>query len=395
MNTKKKYSILAVTAALAILAGSAVTATANADDGPKISVPFTVTNVPLTITDAEKIADRLIGIVCPVDPASASAPVTIPCADSNSRIEIDDDNVSLSNGTLTGTFEVDVPAAPVTYATYLQLKASTSLGYAVASTSAGVLMPLDATSTSTNASLSFALPTPGAVSYGTSNRGREVRVNLTVTNVPASVNKASKLEDAVRVCIIPLAADATTVTNPTITSCPSNTAEVKASSLVNGVWSGTVKIKRPRESGASANYALYVSIRAKRDLALASQFGAGQFVTVTNDAGVAKVTAGLDGLTLDMALNSGSGAIAKVIPVVVPDDGNSYAVLITRIESSKERAVAYVPVKVGDTSVAIPGDLKGGNYRAQLIVLSTGDLFTLDSKKFLDDEVKSLTHGNN
>lgn len=395
MNTKKRNSLLAVTAAFAILAGSAVTATANADDGPKVSVPFTVTNVPVSISDAEKIADRLVAIACAVDPSSASAPATIPCADSNSRIEIDEEDVSLSNGTLTGTFEVDVPAAPVTYAAYLQLKASPSLGFAVASTSAGVLMPLDSSSTTTNASLSFALPTPGAVSFGTSNRGREVRVNLTVTNVPTSVNKASKLEDAVRVCIIPLAADATAVANPTITSCPSNTAEAKASSLVNAVWSGTVKVKRPREAGATANYAMYVAVRAKRDLGLANQFGTGQFVSVTNDSGVAKVTAGLDGLTLDLALNTGTGAIAKVIPVVVPDDGNSYAVLITRIDSSKERAVAYLPVKVGDTSVTIPGDLKGGNYRAQLIILSTGDLFTLDSKKFLDDEVKSLSHGNN
>lgn len=391
MNTKNKKSLVAVAAIAALFAGSTFAASANAGDSPEVQVSYTVTNVPLSITDPEKIADRIVAIACAVDPSLSSAPVTIPCANSDSRIELNEENLSLSNGVLTGTFSIDAPAAPVTYATYLQLKSSPSMGYPVASNSAGVLIPLDATSATTEAGLNFALPTPGAVTYGTTNKGREVKVNLTVTNVPATITKASRLESSVRVCVISLPADATAVVDVTITSCPKNTAEVKAASLTNGVWSGTVKIKRPRESASTANYALYVAVRSNRELGLATQFSAGQFVSVMNDSGVAKVITGLDGLTLDLSLNTGSGAIAKTVPVVVPDDGNSYAVLITRIDGTKERAVAYLPVKVGDISVTIPSDLKGGNYRAQLISVSAGDLFTLDSKKFLDDEVKALS----
>lgn len=395
MNTKMKSTLIAATTAAALLATSAIASIATAGDATKLTVSFSVTNVPNTITEASKIADRVIAIACPVDPALLTAPATIPCSDEKSRIELDESGLSLSSGTLTGTFSIEVPLAPVTFATYLQLKPSASLGYQTGKTSDGVLIPLDATSSSISQTLSLALPNPGTVSFGTQRGGKDVRVNLTVVNVPTSINRASKLEDAVRVCVVPLAADATTIVNQTITSCSNrNSAEVKAASLVNGVWSGTVKLRGPKNSGDSANYALYAMIRSNRERGFAAQYGNGQFVTITNDGGVAKVTAGLDGLTIDLAANTGAGANAKVVPVVVPDDGNSYAVLITRISDGKESAAAYIPVKVGDVSVTLPGNLKGGNYRAQLVKVSAGDLFTLDSKSFLDDEIKQLSHSN-
>lgn len=395
MNTKKKSALIAATTAAALLATSAIASVANAGDASKLEVSFSVSNVPGSITDPEKIADRIVAFACAVDPALEVAPASVPCSDENSRIELNESGLSLSSGTLTGTFSIEVPAAPVTYATYLQLKPTSSLGYQTAATSSGVLIPLTATSSSISQTLSFALPAAGSTSFGTQRGGKDVRVNLSVVNVPSRVTKASKLEDAVRVCVVPLASDATAVTDVTITSCPNrNGAETKASSLTNGVWTGTVKLRGPKNVGESANYALYIMIKSKRDQGLATQFGNGQFVTVTNDAGVAKVTAGLDGLTIDLATNTGTGTNAKVIPVIVPDDGNSYAVLITRISDSKETAVAYLPVKVGDVTVALPESLKGGNYRAQLIKTTAGDLFTLDSKSFLDDEIKKLSHSD-
>lgn len=219
----------------------------------------------------------------------------------------------------------------------------------------------------------------------------KIAVNLTVTNVPVSITKASKLESVIRVCVLPLPSDATAVIDESITSCSSKrTYETKAASLADSTWSGSLSISAPKTAGESRNYAMYVQVRHSSKLGLATQYGLGQFVTISNVDGTPTVASGLDGLTVDLSANAGSGAISKVIPVSVPDDGNSYAILVTKIGDTTETAVAYIPVTVADTQVTLPSNLKGGNYRVQLIQISAGDTFTLDSKAFLDAPIEHL-----
>jgi len=385
MKSKLFRTVSASVATLAIVSGGMFLASgANAADAT-VNVDVSVTNVPANVS-ASKLGDKLQLILCRVNDGVTVAPVkpTGDCRDS----DLEDVNGTIVDTTYSATYALRLPSQTTTYAMYLELEKSSDLGFKSSQYSAGVINTLTPSSTALDVPLSaLALGAAEAPSTGRVS-GTKVAINLTVTGVPAGM-KSQAVKELVSVCAVPLAIDVTTV--PETPGTCSKSREFKTGTLntSTGVYSATYQMSAPSKAGTSANYAVYLQLKKKSDYRLNAQVGAGQLVTLTNNAGAGAVTAGLDGLTLNLATNTGSGAIQKTVPIVVPATG-TYAVLITRIDSSKETPVALIPVTNADTLVNIPSSLKGGNYRVQVIATTAGDTFTVDSKGYLDGAVQKV-----
>ena len=382
-STSKKATTAAAVLGLA-LAGLSIGSTAQAA-GSTVNVDVSVTNVPVAAT-ANKLADKLKIKLCRVNSGVTEAPAT-PTGECRDR-DLEDVSGSIANGTFSATYALEKPGSETTYAMYLVLERSSDLGFNTDQVSTGVINTLSSSTTELATPLSaLNLGTPAAPSTGRVS-GRKVAVNLTVTGLPKGI-KADKVKELLTVCANTLAADATAA--PATPGLCLKSGEIKGGSInsTTGVYSATYQLNAPASDG-SQNYALYLQTRKKDDLKLAAQTGVGQFVTVTTAAGAGSVTTGLDGLTIDLSQNTGVGAIQKVVPIVVPATG-TYAVLITKIDGSKELPVAMIPVTVADTQVAIPSSLKNGNYRVQVVATSTGDTFVIDNKGYLDGRINSVS----
>lgn len=384
MNNKITKSVSATVASLGLIAASLVIGSAAQASGSTFNIDVSVTNVPANVT-ANKLADRLSIKLCRLNDGVTVAPVT-PSGDCRER-SLEDVAGTVANGTFTATYALEKPSAATNYAMYLVMEKSSELGFRSDQVSVGVVNTIDSATSALDIPLaSLNLGTPAAPSTGRVS-GRKVAVNLTVTGLPAGF-KADKVKELLTVCANTLASDA--VAAPLTPGLCLKSGEIKGGTVnaTTGVYSATYQLNAPATDG-SQNYALYLQTKSKASYKLAAQTGAGQFVTITNTSGVGSVTAGLDGLTIDLSQNTGVGAIAKVVPIVVPATG-SFSVLITKIDGSKEIAVALIPVTVADTQIAIPSSLKNGNYRVQVIATSTGDLFTIDSKGYLDGRVNQV-----
>lgn len=385
MKNKLFRTVSASVATLAIASGGLFLASgANAADAT-VDVSVNVTNLPANLS-ASKLSDKLKLVLCRVNDGVTVAPQTPrgDCRDS----DLEDVNGSITDGAYAATYALRLPNQATTYAMYLELEKSSDLGFKSSQYSAGVINTLSSSTSSLDVPLStLALGAATAPSTGRIS-GTKVAINLTVTGVPAGM-KAQAVKELVSVCAVPLALDVTTV--PETPGTCSKSREFKTGTLnsATGVYSATYQMKAPSTAGASANYAVYLQLKKKSDYRLNAQTGAGQLVTLTNTAGAGAVTAGLDGLTLNLASNTGSGAVQKTVPIVVPATG-TYSVLITRIDGTKETPVALIPVTTADTLVNIPSSLKGGNYRVQVIATSTGDTFTIDGKGYLDGAVQKV-----
>jgi hypothetical protein len=350
-----------------------------------VNVDLSITNVPGNVT-ASKLADKLKLILCRVNDGVTVAPVK-PAGDCRDS-DLEDVNGTITEAAFSASYALRLPSQATTYAMYLELEKSSELGFKASQYSAGVINTLAPGTTALDIPLSaLALgaaetPSTGRVS------GTKVAINLTVTGVPAGM-KAQAVKELVSVCAVPLAIDVTTV--PDVPGTCSKNREFKAGTLntTTGVYMATYQMSAPSTAGTSANYAVYLLLKKKSDYRLNAQVGTGQMVTLTNNAGAGAVTTGLDGLTLNLTANTGTGAVQKTVPIVVPATG-TYSVLITRIDGSKETPVALIPVTTADTLVKIPSSLKGGNYRVQVIATSTGDTFAIDSKGYLDGAVQKV-----
>jgi hypothetical protein len=382
---KKFFRVVTATVATVgmVSAGLFLASSANAS-GNSVNVAVTVANVPVNLS-ASKLEGKLKLVLCRVNDGVTVAPVapTGSCNDS----DLDEVGGSVDNGSYTATYGLRLPSSATSYAMYLVMEKSSDLGFNTNQVSAGVVNTLS----SSTIALDNPLPTLtlGSASAPSSGRvaGRKVAVNLTVTGLPVGM-KADKVKELLTVCVNTLAADVTSA--PTVPGLCLKSGEIKGGTLnsTTGVYSATYQLNAPAIDGVQ-NYALYLQTKKKDEVKLTAQTGAGQFVVLTTAAGVGSVTTGLDGLTIDLSQNSGVGAIRKVVPIVVPATG-TYAVIITKIDGSKETPVAMIPVTIADTQVAIPANLKNGNYRVQVVATSTGDTFVIDTKGYLDGRINAV-----
>jgi hypothetical protein len=382
---KKFFRVVTATVATVgmVSAGLFLASSANAS-GNSVNVAVTVANVPVNLS-ASKLEGKLKLVLCRVNDGVTVAPVapTGSCNDS----DLDEVGGSVDNGSYTATYGLRLPSSATSYAMYLVMDKSSDLGFNTNQVSAGVVNTLS----SSTIALDNPLPTLtlGSASAPSSGRvaGRKVAVNLTVTGLPVGM-KADKVKELLTVCVNTLAADVTSA--PTVPGLCLKSGEIKGGTLnsTTGVYSATYQLNAPAIDGVQ-NYALYLQTKKKDEVKLTAQTGAGQFVVLTTAAGVGSVTTGLDGLTIDLSQNAGVGAIRKVVPIVVPATG-TYAVIITKIDGSKETPVAMIPVTIADTQVAIPANLKNGNYRVQVVATSTGDTFVIDTKGYLDGRINAV-----
>jgi hypothetical protein len=382
---KKFFRVVTATVATVgmVSAGLFLASSANAS-GNSVNVAVTVANVPVNLS-ASKLEGKLKLVLCRVNDGVTVAPVapTGSCNDS----DLDEVGGSVDNGSYTATYGLRLPSSATSYAMYLVMEKSSDLGFNTNQVSAGVVNTLS----SSTIALDNPLPTLtlGSASAPSSGRvaGRKVAVNLTVTGLPVGM-KADKVKELLTVCVNTLAADVTSA--PTVPGLCLKSGEIKGGTLnsTTGVYSATYQLNAPAIDGVQ-NYALYLQTKKKDEVKLTAQTGAGQFVVLTTAAGVGSVTTGLDGLTIDLSQNAGVGAIRKVVPIVVPATG-TYAVIITKIDGSKETPVAMIPVTIADTQVAIPANLKNGNYRVQVVATSTGDTFVIDTKGYLDGRINAV-----
>lgn len=386
VKLNKKF-FRAVTATVAtvgmVSAGLFLASSANAS-GNSVNVAVTVANVPVNLS-ASKLEGKLKLVLCRVNDGVSAAP-TAPTGSCNDY-DLEEAGGSVANGTYTATYGLRLPSSATSYAMYLVMEKSSDLGFNANQISAGVLNSLSSTSTSLDNPLStLTLGTAAAPASGRVS-GRKVAVNLTVTGLPAGM-KADKVKELLTVCVNTLAADVTAA--PTLPGLCLKSGEIKGGTLnpTTGVYSATYQLNAPATDGVQ-NYALYLQTKKKDDAKLAAQTGAGQFVVLTTASGVGSVTTGLDGLTIDLSQNTGVGAIRKVVPIVVPATG-TYSVIITKIDGSKETPVAMIPVTVADTQVAIPSNLKNGNYRVQVVATSAGDTFVIDNTGYLDGAIQRV-----
>jgi hypothetical protein len=382
---KKFFRVVTATVATVgmVSAGLFLASSANAS-GNSVNVAVTVANVPVNLS-ASKLEGKLKLVLCRVNDGVTVAPVapTGSCNDS----DLDEVGGSVDNGSYTATYGLRLPSSATSYAMYLVMEKSSDLGFNTNQVSAGVVNTLS----SSTIALDNPLPTLtlGSASAPSSGRvaGRKVAVNLTVTGLPVGM-KADKVKELLTVCVNTLAADVTSA--PTVPGLCLKSGEIKGGTLnsTTGVYSATYQLNAPAIDGVQS-YALYLQTKKKDEVKLTAQTGAGQFVVLTTAAGVGSVTTGLDGLTIDLSQNAGVGAIRKVVPIVVPATG-TYAVIITKIDGSKETPVAMIPVTIADTQVAIPANLKNGNYRVQVVATSTGDTFVIDTKGYLDGRINAV-----
>jgi hypothetical protein len=382
---KKFFRVVTATVATVgmVSAGLFLASSANAS-GNSVNVAVTVANVPVNLS-ASKLEGKLKLVLCRVNDGVTVAPVapTGSCNDS----DLDEVGGSVDNGSYTATYGLRLPSSATSYAMYLVMDKSSDLGFNTNQVSAGVVNTLS----SSTIALDNPLPTLtlGSASAPSSGRvaGRKVAVNLTVTGLPVGM-KADKVKELLTVCVNTLAADVTSA--PTVPGLCLKSGEIKGGTLnsTTGVYSATYQLNAPAIDGVQS-YALYLQTKKKDEVKLTAQTGAGQFVVLTTAAGVGSVTTGLDGLTIDLSQNAGVGAIRKVVPIVVPATG-TYAVIITKIDGSKETPVAMIPVTIADTQVAIPANLKNGNYRVQVVATSTGDTFVIDTKGYLDGRINAV-----
>lgn len=385
MKSNMVRGLFASAATLSLVATGVLVASGANASGNSVNVDVNVTNIPVGLT-ASKLEDKLKLVLCRVNEGVDVAPAT-PTGDCRES-DFEDVNGTVDSQAYSVSYALRLPSQTTSYAMYLELEKSSDLGFASSQYSTGVINTLTSSSTSLDVPLNvFRLSDPSTPRTGRIS-GLKVGINFTVTGVAAGM-KSQSVKELVSVCAVPLAVGVTEVP-ATPGACVKN-REFKPGSLntATGTYTGTYQLSAPSTTGASANYAVYLIAKKKSDYRLNSQVGAGQLVTVTNTAGVGSVTAGLDGLTLNLAANTGTGAIQKTVPIVVPATG-TYAVLITRIEGSKETPVALIPVTTADTLVAIPSNLKGGNYRVQVIATTAGDTFTLDGKGYLDGAVQTV-----
>ena len=366
-----------------VSAGLFLGTSANAS-GNAVDVAVTVANVPVNLS-ASRLEDKLKLVLCRVNDGVVAAPAT-PTGSCNDY-DLEEAGGAVASGTYSATYGLRLPSSATSYAMYLVMEKSSDLGFTSNQISAGVVNALSSTTTALDTPLSTL--TLGAASTPSTGRvsGRKVAVNLTVTGLPVGM-KADKVKELLTVCVNTLAADATAA--PALPGLCLKSGEIKGGTLnsTTGVYSATYQLNAPATDGVQ-NYALYLQTKKKDDAKLAAQVGAGQFVALTTAAGVGSVTTGLDGLTIDLTQNTGVGAIRKVVPIVVPATG-TYAVIITKIDGSKETPVAMIPVTVADTQVAIPSNLKNGNYRVQVVATSAGDTFVIDNKGYLDGRINSV-----
>lgn len=374
---------LATLAVLAVAATTVLTsATAQADDkrpgiqgSSKISINVSASNLPAGL-DAEKVAELIRVRTCPVALDVVTIPATVPadCISDDFVTKVSEDDAKITDGVFTSVAKIPSVLTATNLAVYVENKAKGELGLAAASTPA-FLAPVDATTTSIAAVAAHVLPNLTTPVTGEVKDGKSVLVNLTVTGVVSGKN--SKLASVVRVRVCPLAADATVAPEVVPADCAANSKTLKEvtkpSGKTAGLFTAKVRLASPAAS-TSQNYALYVVIRNKKELGLTTQTGVGQFVTVTSDAnGAGSVTTGVDGLTLSLTANAGSGSNAKVIDVVVPAVG-SYAVVFTGSEGKS----IVVPVAAGSATVAIPAKLEKGTFTAQLVSIAATGQFTID-----------------
>jgi hypothetical protein len=377
---------LATVATVGIVTGGLfVASTANAADNT-VNVDVNVMNVSAGLT-ASKVQDRMKLILCRIADVVTTAPRT-PTGDCRDYDLEEATAANLQSGAFSAQYALRLPSQSTKYGMYLKFEKSSELGYTTDQYSWPVINTLSSSTTSLGSALNiFTLENPSTPSTGRI-AGLKVAINFTVTGVPAGM-KVQALKELVSVCAVPLAIDVTTV--PATPGTCSKSREFKPGALdaTTGIYTGTYQLSAPATAGHSANYAVYLQTKRKSNYKLNDQVGPGQLVTVTNNAGAGVVTAGLDGLTLNLAANTGTGAIQKTIPIVVPAVG-TYAVLITRIDGSKETPVSLIPVTNTDTQVTIPSALKGGNYRVQVVATSAGDTFTIDGKGYLDGAVQRV-----
>ena len=367
-----------------VLTGLLAASGANASDNT-VNVDVNVANIPASMT-ASKLQDKLKLVLCRVNEGVTEAPA-VPRGDCRDY-DLEDANGTIESQAYSTPYALRLPSQATTYAMYLELEKSGELGFPFSQYSPGVINTLSPSSTSLDTPLNiFRLSDAAAPSTGRVS-GLKVAINFTVTGVAAGM-KSQTVKELVSVCAVPLGLDVTTV--PATPGTCSKSREFKPGTLntATSTYTGTYQMSAPSTAGTSKNYAVYLIAKKKSDYRLNSQVGVGQLVTLTNNAGAGAVTAGLDGLTLDLSANTGTGAIQKTVPIVVPANGN-YSVLISRIDETKETPVALIPVTNADTLVAIPSNLKSGNYRVQVIATSTGDTFTLDGKGYLDGAVQQV-----
>lgn len=384
LNKKIFRAVTSTVAAVGMVSASLFLASGANASGNNVNVDVSVASVPAGV-NASKLESKLKLVLCRVNDGVTAAPVA-PTGQCNGY-DLEEAGGSIANGTYSASYGLRLPSSESAYAMYLVMEKSSDLGFRADQVSAGVVNTLSSSTTSlTNPIPTLTLGAASAPSTGRVS-GRKVAVNLTVTGLPAGF-KADKVKEILTVCVNTLAADATVA--PELPGLCLKSGEIKGGSInsTTGVYSATYQLNAPATDGVQ-NYALYLQTKRKDSAKLTAQTGAGQFVVLTTAAGAGSVTTGLDGLTIDLSQNSGVGAIQKVVPIVVPATG-TYAVLITKIDGSKETPVALIPVTVADTQVAIPANLRNGNYRVQVVATATGDTFVIDNKGYLDGRINQV-----
>lgn len=393
MKIKKSRTSLVAAAILGLVAVG--TAPVFADDTPpanSTAIPVQVSNLQ-TITDAKELAEAIRVQTCVV-----AADVTVaPAVPDATCVATDlfENSATIVDGKLNANFYLPTPADGVTvrYAVYLSNKPEREFGLPAASAEA-VLVDVTAGMTF-DVPLTYSLPTLGTATEGgkVGDGSSKVSVNFTLTNVPSKYTKANKLRELIKVNVYALPADATTApATPEGLTLKKTYEENSKGSLLNGVYAGSVNIKVPTvESGLTVqNYAVYITLKRDREKGVASQTSVGQFVTATKDAtsGIWTVTAGLDGLTLDFAANTGSIANPAIVKVDTAGVSGNWGVLITRTDSKGNiKTVGLVSIPAGATSVALPKGLEKGDYEAHLVQLNSKAGFSLDKAKNLVSEI--------